>query len=408
MTPQNHDDLTDQLGRAMHDQADGISHAPITLGDVKGTATRIRRRRAIAASAAVAAAVAIIVPTVAFNSSLFQNADDSDLPPATNPATPTNVRLGEPLDVSDLELGDAPKIAWLENGTTLHTAEGDTVALDRAYSDAVRYDDGWLASYTTDQGVATGVLLDADGNATGEQFRTAYFMAVSSDEEQVLFLRDGSLVLHDNATGETVTVRDDAGPATEPIAVTADTAYYNVPLNHMDDARWWRDGEEHDPRPDGFYAYADATDDGWTVAMDEATDFGSCSAVTSPVGDQAGRTCKLTLKAFAPDGNHILAGAAYEDGYASRQLSVTTRDGVGSEAAVVLEYLQFGEQDASFMHAVWEDDSHVLAVMTTPIAGTSDKTWSLVRIGLDGSVENAALPVRGEELPQFAPFALGS
>jgi hypothetical protein len=407
MTPQNHDDLTDQLGRAMHDRADGISHAPITLGDVKGTATRIRRRRAIAASAAVAAAVAIIVPTVAINSSMFQKADDNHNI-ATNSAapTPTDVKLGEPLDVSNLKLGDAPRIDWIENGTTLHTADGGTVTLDRSYSDVVRYDDGWLGKYTDDEGVATGVLLDADGNPTGEQFRTAYFIAVSSDEEQVLFVRNGSLVLHDNVSGEDKTIRTDVGPQIEPIAVTADTAYYNVQVNLMDDGRWWRDGVEHDPRPDGLYSYADATEDGWTVATDEVTDFGSCSVVTSPEGDQAGRTCKLTLKAFAPDGNHILAGAAYEDGYASRQLSVTNRDGVGTEAAVVLEYIQTGEQDASFMNYRWEDDSHILAVMTTPIAGTSDRTWSLVRIGLDGSAEYAAPSVRGEELPRFAPFAI--
>jgi hypothetical protein len=41
----------------------------------------------------------------------------------------------------------------------------------------------------------------------------------------------------------------------------------------------------------------------------------------------------------------------------------------------------------------------------TPIPGTSDKTWSLVRLGLDGSVEDAVPPVRDEELPQFGPFA---
>lgn len=404
MNPQNHDDLTDLVGRALHDQADGINRSPITLGDVKGTATRIRRRRALTATAAVAAGIAIIVPSVALNSSLFADGDTTT--PAQSP-TPTTVTLGGPLDISDLELGDAPKINWIEDGTTLHTADGDTVTLDRAYSQVVRYDDGWLAKYTDDQGVATGVLLDASGNPVGETFDTAYWMAVSSDGEQVLYVADGKLLKHDNETGETETVSDDAGTETQPIAVTADTAYYNVQLaNYTNDARWWRDGVETDPRPNGLYAYRDASDDGWTAAMDEARDDGSCSVVTAPHGEDAGRTCKLTLKAFSPDGEHIIAGAAYEDGYGSTQLSVTKRDGLGSEAAVVLEYLQFGQDDATFMHSVWEDDSHVLAVMTTPIPGTSDRTWSLVRIGLDGSAENAAPPVRGEELPRFAPFAL--
>ena len=144
MNPQNHDDLTDQVGRALHQQADGISRSPITLGDVKGTATRIRRRRALTASAAVAAAVAIIVPTVAFNSSLFQNADGDKTQPATQSAnpTPTTVRLGEPLQVEGLPDGEPAKIPWIENGRTLHEPGGNTTTLDRAYSDVVNYDDG--------------------------------------------------------------------------------------------------------------------------------------------------------------------------------------------------------------------------------------------------------------------------
>jgi len=47
-------------------------------------------------------------------------------------------------------------------------------------------------------------------------------------------------------------------------------------------------------------------------------------------------------------------------------------------------------------------------LMTTPIAGTSDRTWSLVRIGLNGSVEDTVPPVRAGEDPQFAPFDVTS
>jgi hypothetical protein len=409
MNPQNHDDLTNELGRAMHHQADGISGSPITLGDVKGTATRIRRRRALTATAAVAAVVAIVVPTAMFTSNLFPNASD-DNGVATNSATPTNVTLGEPLDVSNLELGAAPRIAWIEGGRTLHTADGGTVQLDRAYSDVVRYDGGYLATYTDNEGVATGVLLDAIGNRVGDSFATAYSLAVASDGEQVLYVADGKLLVHDNGTGETDTVRTEAGVETEPIAVTSDTAYYNVQLaDYSSDARWFREGEEHDPRPKGIYRYTSVGDNGWATAIVAVDDFdGNCTEVTDASGSEAGRTCDLTLQTFSPDGSHILAKPAYYDGYGIRQLTVTNRDGVGTEAAVVLEYLQTGETDATFMDARWEGDSHILAVMTTPVPGTADMTWQLVRIGLDGSVENASDPVRDEELPQFAPFAFAN
>jgi hypothetical protein len=409
MNPQNHDDLTNELGRAMHHRADGISGSPITLGDVKGTATRIRRRRAITASVAVAAAAAIIVPTAMMSSNLLPDGSGDDNPPATASQSPTTVKLGEPLDVSNLELGSAPRVAWIEGGRVLHTADGGTVQLDRAYTDVVRYDDGYLATYTDNEGVATGVLLDAIGNRVGDSFATAYSLAMASDGEQVLYVRDGKLLVHDNGTGETETVRTDAGVETEPIAVTSDAAYYNVQLaDYSSDARWWRDGEEHDPRPAGLFAYSSVTDDGWVVATDELTDAGNCSVVLEPSGDEVGRTCDFTLDAFSPDASHILGGPAYRSGYGDGELAVTNRDGVGTEAAVVLGYLQTGQSDATFMDARWEGDSHILAVMTTPIPGSGDKTWQLVRIGLDGSVENAADPVRGEELPQFAPFAFAN
>jgi hypothetical protein len=110
MTPNNHDDISGDLGRALHDRADGVG-APLTLADVKGRATRIRRRRAIAASAAAAAAVAIIVPTAIAGSNMFDSSESGGQV-ATNPTPdPTDTGPGarswpQPLDTSDLELGE--------------------------------------------------------------------------------------------------------------------------------------------------------------------------------------------------------------------------------------------------------------------------------------------------------------
>jgi hypothetical protein len=409
MNPQNHDDLTDQVGRALHHQADGISRSPITLGDVKGTATRIRRRRALTASAAVAAAVAIIVPTVAFNSSLFQNADDNPGPPASQNPTPNNVRLGEPLQVEGLPDGEPAKIAWIENGRTLHLPGGNTTTLDRAYSDVVSYDSGFLATYIDREGVATGVLLDDRGSAAGESFATAYSVALSADGVRILYVADGRLLLHDNLTGATDTIRTGVGPETDPIAVTDEVAYYNVPgADGMRDARFFENGTEHDPQPAGTYFYRSVTEDGWVTAVDEVTDDGSCSVVVAPDGAVAGRTCDFTLDAFSPDGSHLLAGPSYRSGYGDGQLAVTERDGVGRQSAVVLEYLQTAPDNATFMEAVWEDETHVLVITSQPIPADSDRTWQLIRLGLDGSAENVAVPVRAGEFPRVAPFAFVS
>jgi hypothetical protein len=60
------------------------------------------------------------------------------------------------------------------------------------------------------------------------------------------------------------------------------------------------------------------------------------------------------------------------------------------------------------MEAVWEDETHVLVITSQPIPADSDRTWQLIRLGLDGSAENVAVPVRAGELPRVAPFAFVS
>ena len=58
------DNLTEQLGRELHDRGASVHGQPIGLGDVKRTAGKIRRRRQVAAGAVVAAAAAILVASV--------------------------------------------------------------------------------------------------------------------------------------------------------------------------------------------------------------------------------------------------------------------------------------------------------------------------------------------------------
>lgn len=402
MTP-NHDDMTDNLGRALHERADGVG-APLTLSDVKGRATRIRRRRAIAATAAAAAAVAIIVPTAIAGSDMFDTSDSGGgqiANPGESDGPPNDESWPQELDTSDLPIGDAPGIPWRENGV-LHGAEGDP-GVDYAFT---RYDDGWLAVEPTPSGY-TALILDASGNVIRESPTTEGF-AVSDDASEVLWMDGDALTLHDNDTGEDVVIGTDLGDEVTPQVVEDGTAYYRVRLagESWPEGRWWADGVEHRPEAgQPIFGWGDVNDEGYVLAMTSVDDFGSCWTVQTPEGGSLGETCDFSLEEFSPSGDYILADSAYADGLGDRQLAVlTVEDGAISKDAAVLHYLGRLPNSPTLTDYAWEDESHILAISFTP-SGTSAKgTWQLLRIGLDGTVENAVEPVEATDLN--GPFAL--
>ena len=382
-----------------------LDAAPLTLDDVQTRAKRIQRRRRITASVAAAAVVAIIAPVGLV---VADNQTKSSPPPATqSQVTPSPLDWPQRLQTGGLALGDAPKIAWREGGT-LHTADGRDVTVDASYFQLVPYDDGWLAWGSTDIGYSA-TILDSQGNPVGEPFTTGEGFGIAVNETQVLYLEDDALKAHDNTSGETTTLRTGLGPETQPVGFSGDAALYNVQLRNGErDARWIEaGGDEQDPKPVGTYVYADTTGDGWSAALTKVTDDGSCSQTTAPQGNAVGQTCDFTLAAFSPDGEHVLAGPAYRDGYGDRVLAVVPRDHVNGSPPASVHYVQTLETDATFMSSMWEDDDHVLVVTTTPIPSTSDKMWGLVRIGVDGSVENAVEPVRADEFGNAFGFASG-
>jgi len=130
----NDDDLTTDLGRALHDHSDAMRGSSLALADVKGKARSIRRRRAATAVGGAVVAVALIVPTAAIAS--HQGHRTTPMPPATQSITPspspTASDDAQPLtgvlDVSDLPTGAAPAVDYLQDGT-FHVADGSTFAV---------------------------------------------------------------------------------------------------------------------------------------------------------------------------------------------------------------------------------------------------------------------------------------
>lgn len=420
----NERDLAGELGRGLRERVSGLHDAPFDLQDVKGRAGEIRRRRRITTAIAATAVAAVVVST-AFLVAPGLNTS-GEIPPAGPSPTigtpsPSEDDLGwpRPLETADLPLGEPPAIGWLQDGTALHTPSVSNIELDRTYLDVVAFRDpdapdetaasGWLGVYEGDNGYA-GQLLDENGRPQGEPFQTSLSVAASAKGNQVLYVRDGELLLHDNVTAGTSTILTGVSPEEiEPIGVLGDAAYYNVvgeDQGWRPDGRIFEDGAERDPRRTGYFAYTAVHPDGWVLAVDELEDIPdpySCSVIVSSQGNGAGRTCDFTLKGFSPDARHLVAGPTYSSGFGDRELAVVARDDSGGEPEPVVHYLQTGQTDADIMDARWEDEEHVLAITATPVAGSTDLTWQLVRIGLDGSVEDAAEPVVADE--QGNPFA---
>ncbi len=405
MTPNNHDDISSDLGRALHERAEHVG-APLTLSGVTGKATSIRRRRAVAGVAAAAAAVAIIVPTAIAGSDVFDSTTDGNKQIATNNPTPNptgdnSQSWPQALDVSDLELGEAPNVTWYD-GTTLHTPDVD-LDLPQKYSQVVKYDDGYLAMSYADGTVSR---LGPDG-AELDSTPTQSPIVTSSDGNFVLYVGSGTMLLHDNSSGED-TVIGSGHEHTDPIAVVDGVAYFDIETNKFpQDGHYW-DGEEVDPTPGSRQPWNDVSDNGQTLLHTEITDFGSCSRLTGPVPgvETLGETCDFTLEKFSPDGEHLVGAPAYRDGFGDSSIAVLPADGASVEdGQVVFHYAWTGNQGTTFLDSVWEDDEHLIAITFTQEPDSAQGQWQIVRLGLDGSVENAVEPIPGTS--DDYPFRLG-
>lgn len=326
----------------------------------------------------------------------------TDTPSPTSTDTPGNPALGQPLDTRDLELGDAPGIAWLE-GRTLHTPDGNVTLPIDAFQ-VVRYDDGWLALASADDDGYVGVRLTADGDIVDET-PSGDRIATSADGDQVLWIEGNALTLHDNTNGSDIAIAKDNGDI-EPVAVEGGVAYFNVGADEWPaDGRYWSNGKVHDPLPGDKVPYTGANVDGLTTELSSLDDFGSCSTLRSPHGNDLGETCDFTLDGFSPDGAHLLAGPSYRDGFGDGELAVLPAvDGGVANDALVLHYQRDGDRDPFFLETAWEDAEHFLVLTFTPEPGSAKGTWQIIRIGLDGSVEDAVDPVVAADLE--GPFSL--
>ena len=109
--------------------------------------------------------------------------------------------------------------------------------------------------------------------------------------------------------------------------------------------------------------------------MLDPADFGS---------DPLLATCAHAFDAFSPDGSYVLASDTYGDGIGAGQIAVYAAAG-----DILADRSRTDDRTAFYNSAVWEDETHVL------FTAYQDGKWSMVRMGIDGAMEYAIAPEKG-------------
>lgn len=410
MTNHN-DELGNELGRAMHHQADGIGGSPISFDAVKGTAGRIRRRRALAASAAVAAAVAIIVPTAMAGSDLFDGASTKDVPPANPSVTRTegDVDGTDPvIDIRGLDTGATPGLVWIDGGT-LHDG-GTQVPVKGPYDGVVKLGERYVATGSL-EGERIVAVLDESGAATAE-YPLEGGLAPNASGSVVAWMSPGGTpqVLQEALAEPLAMAGQDGVLNGNVVGVTGEDCTTDPETTEGggcsvvftgDDAQGAR--TTYVSSSHGFSevaapgeAVTAVAEDGRRATIVEVRDDGTCSDVTDLEGTKLWSTCDYRVISFSPDGTRVLAHNSYGDGFGDTQLTVLD----AADGTPVFDLTSTAASQASVFDQVWEDDEHVLAVVF------QRGQWAVLRVGPDGSRELAVEPRAGEDMER--PFFLSA
>jgi hypothetical protein len=310
--------------------------------------------------------------------------------PATDAAAMTFVSGGVPLDTAGLAQGQAPGLTYLD-GTTLIRASGSTLGLPKPGLSAFGLVGNGLVGIVS--GTSDVVVMDGAGDVVRREPMGGSRLATSPDGSIVGWLGD------DGAPR----VVEGGGSRTWDLPVIEHGAEIAAVLG----AGTCKDGVDGNGcaifanAPDGSGAFvsashgfvdsagtalriADASSNGRVTGLVSATDHGSCSGLWQSSGRLGWTTCDLTLGAFSPDETRVLAGGNRPGSPGQSELAFL------DDAGQVLAH--FGPSgEATIFQADWEDDDHALAVVH------DGQQWSVVRLGVDGSMEYAVAPRPGRE-----------
>ena len=389
----NNDELERMLGRQLHDQVDGMNDHPFGFGDVKGRAGRIRRNRRIAAGVGVAAAVAIIAPAAMMAAQGLNDAD-RELDPAPSPDAPVEIARTT-LTLDGLERGDRPGVEYFTPDGVVLPGEG-LQELDASYQALVpsEADGGWIVVEPDRQGIR---YFSEDFSPQGGSAKTDG-LATTPDRAWVTWSvpepGGQSLVLRSTTDPEAGAVWDlPELPVVMPVGfVAADRVVYQA----VDQEDGSVDAGIAEPdgsvtRLPGVVAVASANPVNGLVAVQTRAnaDASGCFGVVDPDvsrSEPVWETCDHSLGAFSPDGRYVMASSPYGDGFGLTSLGILD----ARTGEMVARFTQASNTRISLVMPVWESDETIVAV------AVEGETQTMVRIGVDGTLEEVVDPVEDE------------
>ena len=321
----------------------------------------------------------------------------ASLSPATqaSPAPAPSAREARTvLDVSDLEQGAAPAVAWSERRsgrTVIHGADGTTTPAANRLDQFAPMGSGYVVQ--TFGGRSTTRWIGADGSPGRREWRTGHGLAVSPLGHVVAFAgragkvwtidQEGDRVFRFNPVPVTGTAHAAAVSGENCKEGEGDPGFgCSIAVNGPRRAYYTSSHGIVDTVP---HLLQTSTGRGrWLGGLTSVDDFGSCSAMLRSWRVKW-RTCDHQLSDISTDNRHVLGTPAYADGFGPQDLAVlATADG-----SVVRSFASARDgSSATYFDEVWEDAAHVLVVTY------QDGEWAVVRLGVDGSMEYAVAPRR--------------
>ena len=370
-------DFEQQLSRSLERRASGADLTPQRLTDVRDRAGRISRRRTAVVAAGVVAALVVSVP-IGLSLGGDPDSGTDDTPIATQgPEGPKNV-------VFDAEAprGEPPAIAWA-SGLTLHQPGSPSQGLDTSYTSITRVGSRLLALDTV---TGPGQVIDLTNAGQVLSHATVLIGPLADPAQEVAaWVEQGRGIVWLDEQGERV-IHADASVQLQ--AVDADGVWFTPdgaggPLRHLG-----QDGTLGEPidAMEVKGSHGDLTSVLLSLDEKEAT---SCGGVLRASDDLVWRTCDYTVESFSPDGEWVAATDPYLDGLGQNTVAILAAD-TGEVQA------HFEIEDGVIVDRRWEDSDHVLVLTRA----TNAHTWQVMRMGRDGSVEQAVAPEVG---PDYGP-----
>jgi len=397
------DELERMLGQQLHHRVDGMTDAPLGLGDVKDRAGRIQRNRRIAVGVGIAAAVAIIVPTAVIAGSGLNRT--SEVPPASEGPTPRH-DIRTTLTLDGLASGAAPAVEYFTEDGVVLPGRG-LVRTDRSFQALLpsETDGGYIAVEPDGQHLRalTEDFVPQSGSATTSSFVTTpdrahyAFVTVESGAQTLVSI---STTDPDGARTWDFPER----PVIEPVGFLSDQ---RVVFQTTGDGETRSIGiaevDGTTTELEGRYVKAISVDTATgllAVQTKSNEDASGCFGVVDTTASTAAprwETCDYSLGTFSADGQYVLASDPYQSGFGKASLTILDAD----TGSMVATFQQERGSQIALPQVVWESSTTVLAT------AQEGPDFGIVRFGTDGTLEAAVEPTQPEDPFGDLPFYFG-